>query len=108
MLIRSSMRVLSIAAYRSANSMGSPAGTAQGDWPVLQRPPPASDHGPGGGLRDAGDYRGSRLSAGEKQLVSNARAFLADPPVLILDEATSSVYPSTEETAEEALRGLFK
>jgi ATP-binding cassette subfamily B protein len=53
-------------------------------------------------------FRGSRLSAGEKQLVSIARAFLADPPVLILDEATSSLDPSTEEAVEEALRKLLK
>ncbi|MCH8994054.1 MAG: ABC transporter ATP-binding protein [Chloroflexi bacterium] len=49
-------------------------------------------------------YRGSRLSAGEKQLVSIARAFLADPPVLILDEATSSLDPGTEALVEHAMR----
>jgi ATP-binding cassette subfamily B protein len=53
-------------------------------------------------------FRGSRLSAGEKQLVSIARAFLADPPVLILDEATSSLDPATEEQVEEALRRLLQ
>ena len=53
-------------------------------------------------------FRGSRLSAGEKQLVSIARAFLADPPVLILDEATSSLDPATEEQVEESLRKLLK
>jgi len=53
-------------------------------------------------------FRGSRLSAGEKQLVSIARAFLADPPVLILDEATSSLDPATEEQVEESLRKLLR
>ncbi len=52
-------------------------------------------------------YRGSRLSAGEKQLVSLARAFLADPPVLILDEATSNVDPGTEALLEDAMRRLL-
>ena len=52
-------------------------------------------------------YRGSRLSAGEKQLVSLARAFLADPPVLILDEATSNVDPGTEALVELAMRRLL-
>jgi ATP-binding cassette subfamily B protein len=52
-------------------------------------------------------YRGSRLSAGEKQLVSLARAFLADPPVLILDEATSNVDPGTELLVENAMCRLF-
>ncbi len=52
-------------------------------------------------------YRGSRLSAGEKQLVSLARAFLADPPVLILDEATSSLDPGTEALVESTMRRLL-
>jgi len=52
-------------------------------------------------------YRGSRLSAGEKQLVSLARAFLADPPVLILDEATSSLDPHTEALVEDAMGRLY-
>lgn len=52
-------------------------------------------------------YRGSRLSAGEKQLVSLARAFLADPAVLILDEATASLDPGTEALVEDAMRRLL-
>lgn len=52
-------------------------------------------------------YRGSRLSAGEKQLVSLSRAFLADPPVLILDEATSSLDPGTEALVEATLKQLL-
>ena len=52
--------------------------------------------------------RGSRLSAGEKQLVSLARAALADPSVLILDEATSSVDPGTEAAVEVAMESLMQ
>jgi ATP-binding cassette, subfamily B, bacterial len=50
--------------------------------------------------------RGSRLSAGEKQLVSLVRAALADPALLVLDEATSSLDPGTERTVERALGRL--
>jgi ATP-binding cassette subfamily B protein len=50
--------------------------------------------------------RGSRLSAGERQLVSLARAALADPAVLILDEATSSLDPGTELAVEDAIGRL--
>ena len=52
--------------------------------------------------------RGSRLSAGEKQLVSLARAALADPAVLVLDEATSSLDPGTELLVERALERLME
>jgi ATP-binding cassette subfamily B protein len=51
--------------------------------------------------------RGSRLSAGERQLVSLARAALVDPAVLVLDEATSSLDPGTEAIVEEALERLM-
>jgi ABC-type multidrug transport system fused ATPase/permease subunit len=51
--------------------------------------------------------RGSRLSLGQRQLVAFARALLADPRVLILDEATSSVDIGTERRIEEALRVLL-
>jgi ATP-binding cassette subfamily B protein len=50
--------------------------------------------------------RGSRLSAGERQLISLARAALADPTVLILDEATSNLDPGTEHDVERALESL--
>jgi ATP-binding cassette subfamily B protein len=52
--------------------------------------------------------RGSRLSAGEKQLVSLARAALANPAVLVLDEATSSLDPGTEALVEEAVDRLLE
>lgn len=51
---------------------------------------------------------GSNVSSGQKQLISFARALLADPRILILDEATSSVDTSTEILIQEALRKLFK
>ena len=50
--------------------------------------------------------RGSRLSGGERQLVSLARAALADPTILVLDEATSSLDPGTERVVELALDRL--
>jgi ABC-type multidrug transport system fused ATPase/permease subunit len=59
------------------------------------------------GLDTAVRERGSRLSAGEKQLVSLARAALADPEVLVLDEATSSLDPGTEALVEHALEVLM-
>jgi ATP-binding cassette subfamily B protein len=55
------------------------------------------------GLHTAVQERGSRFSAGEKQLVSLARAALVDPAVLILDEATSSLDSGTESLVEDAL-----
>jgi ATP-binding cassette subfamily B protein len=59
------------------------------------------------GLATEVQERGSRLSAGEKQLVSLARAALVDPEVLILDEATSSVDPGTEALVEQAMESLM-
>jgi ATP-binding cassette subfamily B protein len=52
--------------------------------------------------------RGSRLSAGERQLVSLARAALVDPSVLVLDEATSNLDPGTEAVVERALERLME
>jgi ABC-type multidrug transport system fused ATPase/permease subunit len=51
--------------------------------------------------------RGSRLSLGQRQLVAFARALLADPRILVLDEATSSVDIGTERRIEVALRKLL-
>jgi ATP-binding cassette, subfamily B, bacterial len=50
--------------------------------------------------------RGGALSAGERQLVALARAYLANPDLLVLDEATSAVDPATEVRLQRALRGL--
>ncbi|HIW62594.1 MAG TPA: ABC transporter ATP-binding protein/permease [Candidatus Stackebrandtia excrementipullorum] len=51
--------------------------------------------------------RGGRLSAGQRQLVAFARAFLADPKVLILDEATSSLDIPSERLVQRALRTIL-
>jgi ATP-binding cassette subfamily B protein len=53
------------------------------------------------------DERGARLSIGQRQLVAFARALLADPRLLILDEATSSVDIPTEARIERALQTLL-
>ncbi|MFX1274640.1 MAG: ABC transporter ATP-binding protein [Promethearchaeota archaeon] len=52
--------------------------------------------------------RGSKLSAGERQLIAFARALIADPPILILDEATSSIDPYSELLIQQALETLLK
>jgi ABC-type multidrug transport system fused ATPase/permease subunit len=63
------------------------------------------------GLEDGYDTqlqeRGTRLSLGQRQLVAFARALLADPRILVLDEATSSVDIGTERKVEQALRRLL-
>jgi ABC-type multidrug transport system fused ATPase/permease subunit len=52
--------------------------------------------------------RGVNLSAGQRQLICMARAILADPRILILDEATSNVDTNTERIMQRALRKLTK
>jgi ATP-binding cassette subfamily B multidrug efflux pump len=52
--------------------------------------------------------RGSNLSQGQRQLLAIARAVLADPDILILDEATSNVDTRTEKHLQEALLRLMK
>ncbi len=59
------------------------------------------------GLHTEVRERGSRLSGGERQLVSLARAALANPSVLVLDEATSSLDPGTEAEVEAAMTALM-
>lgn len=61
---------------------------------------------PDGYDSDAGEA-GSRLSAGQKQLVSFARAVLADPQILVMDEATSSVDTETEQRIQEGLQRVL-
>jgi len=51
--------------------------------------------------------RGGRVSAGQRQLISFARAFLANPAVLILDEATSSLDIPSERLVQEGLQSLL-
>lgn len=59
------------------------------------------------GLATEVHERGSRLSAGERQLVSLARVALVDPALLVLDEATSNLDPGTEAIVERALTRLM-
>jgi putative ABC transport system ATP-binding protein len=60
------------------------------------------------GLETDVGQRGEQLSAGERQLVALARAYLADPDLLVLDEATSAVDPATEVRLARALEGLTR
>jgi ATP-binding cassette subfamily B protein len=60
------------------------------------------------GYQTVVEERGSTLSAGQRQLISFARALLADPKILILDEATSSIDTKTEELLQKGLQELLK
>jgi len=60
------------------------------------------------GVRSRVGERGEALSVGERQLVAVARAYIADPDLLVLDEATSAVDPATEVRLQRALDGLTR
>ncbi len=60
------------------------------------------------GVRSQVGERGGSLSVGERQLVAIARAYIADPDVLVLDEATSAVDPATEVRLNRALDSLTR
>ena len=54
------------------------------------------------------EQRGSNLSVGQRQLISFARALVADPQILILDEATANIDSYTESLIQEALKKLLE
>jgi putative ABC transport system ATP-binding protein len=60
------------------------------------------------GLDTPVGQRGESLSAGERQLVAIARAYIADPDLLVLDEALSSIDPATEVVLQRALEGATR
>ena len=88
--------------------MGKPDATEEEIWRAVEA---ANAHkfiqGLPNGLESVVGERGVKLSVGEKQRVSIARALLKDPPILILDEATASVDTATERLIQEALEHLM-
>ncbi|MGO1482183.1 MAG: ABC transporter ATP-binding protein [Brachybacterium sp.] len=60
------------------------------------------------GLDTPVGQRGESLSAGERQLVALARAYLADPDIIVLDEATSAVDPAADVRLQQAIDGLAR
>ncbi|WP_440107191.1 ABC transporter ATP-binding protein [Streptosporangium sp. H16] len=78
------------------------AGVGLGDW--LAALPDGLDTELGGGSRSG---RGSGVSAGEAQLLALARAFLTDPGLVVLDEASSRLDPATERRVEESVDRLL-
>jgi putative ABC transport system ATP-binding protein len=60
------------------------------------------------GLDTPVHQRGEALSAGERQLVALARAYIADPDLIVLDEATSAVDPASDVRLQAALEGLAR
>lgn len=60
------------------------------------------------GLETPVGQRGESLSAGERQLVALARAYLADPDIIVLDEATSAVDPAADVRLQQAIDGLAR
>ncbi len=60
------------------------------------------------GYDTAVNERGSRLSQGQKQLISFARTLISDPKILILDEATSSIDTKTERLMQEGINQMLK
>jgi ATP-binding cassette subfamily B protein len=73
--------------------------TAAGAWPFVSELPLC--------VETNVQSRGARLSAGQRQLVALARAFVADPAVLVLDEATAALDVPTEQVVQEALGRLL-
>jgi ATP-binding cassette, subfamily B, bacterial len=88
--------------------MGKPAATDAELWRAVDaaNARPFIDRLPQGMESVVGE-RGVKLSVGEKQRLSIARALLKDPPILILDEATASVDTATERLIQEALEHLM-
>jgi ABC-type multidrug transport system fused ATPase/permease subunit len=88
--------------------LGKPTATAAELWEALDaaNARPFVERLPEGLATVVGE-RGVKLSVGEKQRVSIARALLKDPPILILDEATASVDTQTERLIQEALERLM-
>ena len=60
-----------------------------------------------GGYESIMEERGGNMSLGQRQLISFARALVADPQIIILDEATASVDTQTEQTIQQAMKTLL-